>query len=65
MRRSNGRCLVFVVLLVLFVMVMVLWFLGLTGGVQINPNWLAWFACFFLGVVVFLFGSGIVVYRAL
>jgi hypothetical protein len=56
---------VFVVLLVLFVMVMVLWFLGLTGGVQINPNWLAWFACFFLGVVVFLFGSGIVVYRAL
>lgn len=53
-----------IVVLVLFVMVMFLWLLGLLGGdnaiaVKSSP-WLAWFACLFLGIVVFLTGFGYV-----
>jgi hypothetical protein len=53
-----------IVLLVCFVMVMFLWLLANLGAV---PNtaayspWLAWFACFVLGVMVFLVGSGMIV----
>jgi len=57
---------VFTVLLVCFIMVMFLWLLSLLGAVPNAPNyspWLAFFACLFLGMVVFLSGSGIVVLR--
>lgn len=53
----------FVVLLVCFVMVMFLWLLSMLGvqpAATYSP-WLAWFACLFLGLVVFLTGSGLVV----
>lgn len=50
-----------IILLVLFVMVMFLWLLGLLGvggGVAVTYSpWLAWFACLFLGLVVFVSSS--------
>lgn len=60
-----------VILVVLFTMVMFLWLLGLLGANQSPPNalaatfspWLAWFACLFLGIVVFLTGTGVIVWR--
>ncbi len=60
-----------IVLVVLFVMVMFLWLLALLGAAQPSPNpmavqavgWLPWFACLFLGITVFLVGSGVVVWK--
>jgi hypothetical protein len=53
----------FIVILVLFVMTMFIWLLSLLGAseavVKYSP-WLAWFACLFLGIIVFLVGSGLV-----
>lgn len=44
------------VLLVLFVMVMFLWLLVMLGaaGLAIHSAWLAFFACLFLGLAVFV-----------
>jgi hypothetical protein len=55
-----------IVLLVLFVMVMFLWLLTLLGQVPGASNyhpWLSFFAVLFLGVVVFLTGTGVIVWR--
>jgi hypothetical protein len=61
---------ILIVLLVVFVVVMLLWFLSLMGAT--NPTyswavtaspWLAFFSCLILGIVVFLTGSGVVVWR--
>ncbi len=53
--------MLFVVLLVLFVMVQFIWLLGLLGVMpEGKTQWLAWFAVLFLGIVVFLVGSGTV-----
>ena len=52
-----------IILLVCFVMVMFLWLLAMLGAIPNAPAyspWLAWFACLFLGLVVFLTGSGMV-----
>jgi hypothetical protein len=50
-----------IVLLVLFVMVMFVWLLGLLGAIPAQASaWLPWFACLFLGIVVFLVGFGTV-----
>jgi hypothetical protein len=54
---------VFIVLLVCFTMVMFIWLLGLLGAVGVPERaspWLAFFACLFLGIVVFLLGAGLV-----
>jgi hypothetical protein len=51
----------FIVLLVCFVMVMFLWLLSMLGATPGGANyspWLAWFACLFLGLAVFVVGSG-------
>lgn len=51
-----------IVLLVCFVMVMFLWLLSMLGAsptITAYSPWLAWFACLFLGIVVFLLGTGI------
>jgi len=62
-----------IVLVVLFTMVMFLWLLSMLGVVPSpgqpagSPNyygWLAWFACLFLGITVFLTGFGVVVWDA-
>jgi succinate dehydrogenase hydrophobic anchor subunit len=56
----------FTILLVLFTMTMFLWLLSLLGASQnvalavTASPWLAFFACLFLGLVVFLTGSGMV-----
>ncbi len=54
-----------IVLVVLFTMVMFLWLLTLIGAseqlTKASP-WFAWFACLFLGIVVFLTGAGIIVW---
>ena len=46
-----------IALLVCFIMVMFLWLLGLLGAIdpitKMSP-WLAWFACTFLGVALFV-----------
>ncbi len=45
------------IVLVCFVMVMFLWLLALLGavaGIALYSPWLAWFACLFLGLVLFL-----------
>lgn len=61
---------IFIIILVCFTMVMFIWLLYLLGGVSLGGQpaqpagaggWLPWFACFFLGVVVFLIGSGVIV----
>lgn len=53
-----------VILLVLFVMVMFLWLLANLGSVPAQYSaWLPWFACLFLGVVVFLLGTGVMTWR--
>jgi len=55
-----------IVLVVLFTMAMFLWLLALLGSV---PNatayhpWLAFFAVLVLGIVVFLLGSGVLVWQ--
>lgn len=55
-----------IVILVCFVMVMFIWLLSMLGA---SPNlthyspWLAWFACLFLGLVVFLSGTGIIAWQ--
>ena len=54
-----------IVLIVCFVMTMFLWLLSLLGAVPNAPSyspWLAFFACAILGVVVFLLGTGVIVY---
>jgi hypothetical protein len=53
-----------VVLLVLFVITMFLWLLSMLGAVPAGANyspWLAWFACLWLGLAVFLAGTGVVI----
>jgi hypothetical protein len=54
-----------IILLVLFTMVMFLWLLALLGAggdvASKSAPWLAFFACLFLGVVVFLYGTGVIV----
>jgi hypothetical protein len=61
---------ILIVLLVVFVVILLLWFLSLMGAT--NPAtpwaataspWLAFFACLILGIVVFITGSGVVVWR--
>ncbi len=54
--------MMFTILLVLFVMIMAAWAAANLGWVapQAAP-WLAWAACFDLGLVVFLVGTGLVV----
>ena len=52
-----------IVILVCFVMVMFLWLLAMLGAVPNAPAyspWLAWFACLFLGLAVFVAGSIVV-----
>ena len=49
------------ILLVVFVVVMVVWLLMLTGTIVGNDRWLAFIACAILGAVVFLVGSGVIV----
>lgn len=55
-----------IILVVCFTMVMFLWLLSMLGAA---PNlttyspWLAWFACLFLGIAVFLSGAGLLVWR--
>ena len=48
-----------IILLVVFTMTMFLWLLILLGAVSIAGagSWLAFFACLFLGLVVFLEGK--------
>lgn len=43
-----------IVLLVLFVLVMALWALSLLGAVAVATTWMAFFACLFLGIAVFV-----------
>lgn len=53
-----------VVLVVCFIMVMFLWLLSLLGAVPNAPGyspWLAFFACLFLGIAVFLAGFGVAI----
>jgi hypothetical protein len=55
-----------VILLVLFTVVMAVWLLSLVArrpDVAPYSPWLAFFACLVLGVVVFLTGFGVIVYR--
>jgi hypothetical protein len=52
-----------IILLVLFVMTMFLWLLSLVGAVSMPSNWLAFFACLFLGAAIFLGGGPVVVMR--
>lgn len=52
-----------VVLLVIFVVVMLVWALINAGSISGNGNWLAFIAVLVLGVVVFLTGTGVVVYK--
>ena len=55
-----------IVIVVCFTMTMFLWLLSLLGAgpdtSKYSP-WLAWFACFFLGLAVFLTGSGLVAWK--
>jgi hypothetical protein len=54
---AKGGAKMGIVILVCFVMVMFLWLLSLLGAVPNAPNyspWLAWFACLFLGLIVFI-----------
>jgi hypothetical protein len=53
----------YIVILVCYVMTMFLWLLSMLGAIPNATNyspWLAFFACLFLGIVVFLVGSGLV-----
>lgn len=50
-----------VVLLVCFVVIMLVWLLAKIGAIQANDGWLAFIAVAILGVVVFLYGSGVIV----
>lgn len=55
-----------IVLIVMFVMVMFLWLLTMLGAVPNTGHyspWLAWFATLILGIVVFLVGSGVIIWR--
>jgi hypothetical protein len=54
-----------IILLVLWVMTMFLWLLALLGAVpqtQRYESWLGFFAALVLGLVVFLVGTGVVVW---
>jgi hypothetical protein len=58
-----------IVLVVIFTVTMFLWLLALLGAVPTAQyphaaTWLAFFAVLVLGVVVFLLGSGVIVWRA-
>lgn len=56
-----------IILCVLFVMTLFLWALSLLGGTPGGANWhpwLAFMACLILGLAVFLFGFGVVTWRA-
>lgn len=49
-----------IILLVVFTMTMFLWLLGLLGAVSSIASmiaWLAFFACLFLGIAVFVEGA--------
>lgn len=47
------------IIIVCFIMVMFLWLLALLNVFpNVSANWLAWFACLFLGLVVFVQVSG-------
>ncbi len=48
-----------IVLLIIFVIVMVLWLLALTGSISANTSVMGFIACLILGAVVFLVGSGL------
>lgn len=52
-----------IILLVIFVVVMLVWALINAGSISGNGNWLAFIAVLVLGIVVFLVGSGAVVFR--
>jgi len=55
-----------IVLLVCFVVVIVLWLLSLLAaypGSASHSPWLAFFAVLILGIVVFLTGWGVVIWR--
>jgi len=54
-----------IVLLVLFVIAMALWAAINAGAISGNPMWFAFLAVLILGVVVFLTGTGVIVYRPL
>jgi hypothetical protein len=54
----------FIVLGVLFAVVLLLWLLAMLGALPNSPTyspWLAWFSVLFVGVAVFLIGTGAVV----
>ncbi len=50
-----------IILLVCFVVVMLVWMLAKTGAIAANDGWLAFIAVLILGIVVFLYGSGVIV----
>jgi hypothetical protein len=56
-----------IILVVLFTMVMFIWAFAAFGHSEApvkNQSVLAWIACLLLGVVVFLTGYGVLVWRA-
>ena len=56
-----------IILVVMFTLVMFLWLLSLLGAVPNAPSyspWLAFFSCLILGIVVFLLGTGVIVYTS-
>jgi len=56
-----------IILVVIFTLCMFLWLLALLGSIPNAPAsspWLAFFAVLVLGIVVFLLGSGAIVWRA-
>lgn len=52
-----------IVLLVCFVVIMLVWGLGLGGAIDLKANqgWLAFLAVLILGIVIFLLGTGVIV----
>lgn len=54
-----------IILLVLFVLSMALWAAINAGAVAGNAMWFAFLAVLILGAVVFLTGTGVIVYRAM
>jgi len=58
---------VYIVLLVIFTVIMLVWLLLLLGvlpGTSTAAHgWLAWVACLVLGIIVFLTGTGALVWR--
>lgn len=50
-----------VILLVCFVVVMLLWGFSLAGALSANSHYFAFAAVLILGIVVFLYGTGVIV----